>query len=66
MANNLETRITALERKSQSNLPLCVLVTCKGDKPDSEEQTLIDEHEARGRFVIVQTIIDPHPSDLDG
>lgn len=56
MANNLTSRITALEQKT--GIPPKVFhIICKGATPTPEEQAQIDDAEARGMFVICRLIV---------
>ena len=59
MANNLATRITALEKKTVKVLPGVFRIICKGDTPTPEEQSQIDDAEERGEFVICRLIVTP-------
>jgi len=58
MANNLTSRITALELKT-AKPPKAFGIICKGAIPTPEEQAQIDEAEARGEFVICRLIVAP-------
>lgn len=58
MANNLTSRITALEQKTVK-LHKAFRIICKGATPTQEEQAQIDEAEARGEFVICRVIVTP-------
>ena len=60
----IEQRIAALEQKSVKTIPLVAYFECEGATPTPEEQARIDEAERLGQFVVVRTIIDPHPADL--
>ena len=59
MANNLESRITALEKKTGTGCPKVVMIICKGATPTPEEQAQIAEAEARGLFVVCILSIEP-------
>ncbi|MHB9101627.1 MAG: hypothetical protein ACYC2E_08960 [Sulfuricella sp.] len=58
MANNLSTRISALERKT-AKMPKVFNIICKGATPTPEELKKIDEAEKRGEFVICRLIATP-------
>ena len=59
MANNLTSRITALEQKTVKLIPEVFRIICKGATPTPEEQAQIDEADARGDFVICRLIVTP-------
>lgn len=59
MANNLTSRITALEQKAGKRNPEVFRIICKGATPTPKEQAQIDEAEERGEFVICRLIITP-------
>ena len=59
MANNLTSRITALEQKTVKLIPEVFSIICKGATPTPEEQAQIDEADARGGFVICHLIVTP-------
>ena len=58
MANNLATRITALEQKT-TKPPKVFHIICRGATPTLAEQRQIDDAEARGEFVICRVIVSP-------
>lgn len=62
MANNLTSRITALEQKT-TKLPKAFRIICKGATTTREEQAQIDNAEARGMFVICRVIVKPPKYD---
>lgn len=57
MANNLISRITALEQKTVKLIPEVFRIICRGATPTPEEQVQIDEAEVRGMFVICRLIV---------
>lgn len=57
MANNLLSRIAALERKTGIRFPEVFRIICRGATPTREEQAHIDEADARGMFVICRLIV---------
>ena len=59
MANNLETRITALEQNAVYVARKVFRIVCKGATPTPEEQAQIDDAEKCGMFVICRLIVDP-------
>lgn len=60
MANNLISRITALEQKIVKIIPEAFFrIICRGATPTQEEQAQIDDAEARGMFVICRLIVTP-------
>lgn len=59
MANNLTSRITALEQKTGKRNPEVFRIICKEATTTREEQAQIDEAEERGEFVICRLIIAP-------
>ena len=59
MAHNLESRITALEKKTVVGYPKVFRIICKGATPTPEEQAQIAEAEARGLFVVCILSIEP-------
>jgi len=60
MANNLTSRITALEQKTVKLIPeVFFRIICKGAIPTPEEQAQINEAEARDEFVICRVMIAP-------
>lgn len=64
MANNLTSRITALEQKT-TKLPKVFHIICKGATPTQEEQSQIDDAEGRGEFVICIVIVRPPINNLE-
>lgn len=60
MANNLISRITALEQKTAKLIPeVFFRIICRGATPTPEDQVQIDEAEERGEFVICRLIVAP-------
>jgi hypothetical protein len=57
MANNLLSRITAMERKTGIRFPEVFRIICRGATPTREEQVQIDEAEERGMYVICRLIV---------
>ena len=57
MANNLTSRITALEQKTVKQTQEVFGILCEGATPTPEEQAQIDEAKARGNFVICRLIV---------
>jgi len=59
MANNLTSRVEALELKVKKSWPEVFRIICWGATPTPEEQRQIDDAEAQGMFVICRLIVAP-------
>lgn len=61
MANNLETRITALERNAVYVVRKVFRIVCKGATPTPEEQAQINDARADGANLFIIRLIVSHP-----
>lgn len=61
MANNLTSRITALEQKTVKLVPEVFRIICKGATPTPEEQAQIEDARASGANFFIIRLIAAHP-----